>query len=145
MSDSNDWVPWSWSPGGRKLAGYNARAGATNGIFVYSFESQRYEKLTDFGLMPVWLSDSRRMLFEDRGRLYVVDSQSKKVHAVLSVAPYDFGYGVTLSHDDRLIYFRLVSVEADGHLADDPGIKQRKCIDNNRGGFAGPSSSRQSA
>jgi Tol biopolymer transport system component len=113
IGDSSEWRPSSWSPDGRKLAGYKVRAGATNGIFVYSFESQQYEKLTDFGLMPVWLSDSRRILFQDRGRLYLVDSQSKKVREALSVAPHYFGYGATLSHDDRVIYFSLVTTEAD--------------------------------
>jgi len=32
---------------------------------------------------------------------------------VLSVAPHEFGVGVTLPRDDRLIYFSLVTVEAD--------------------------------
>ena len=77
-------------------------------IVVYSLESQQYEKLTDFGLFPLWLSDSRRLLFPHQGKLYLVDSQSKKVHEVLSVAPYVFSFGGALSRDDRLIYF-LVS------------------------------------
>jgi Tol biopolymer transport system component len=110
MSDSNDWVPRSWSPDARRLAGGRTpRAG----IVVFSLESHQYEKLTDFGSQPVWLSDSRRLLFPYQGKLYLVDSQSKKIHEVLSVAPHDFGNGVTLSRDDRLIYFSLVTTEAD--------------------------------
>src|SRR6266571_1817062 len=70
-------------------------------------------KLTDFGSFPVWLSDSRRLLFQDQSKLYLIDSQSKKSHEVLSVAPHEFGNGVTLPRDDRLIYFSLVTVEAD--------------------------------
>jgi Tol biopolymer transport system component len=113
VSDSSDWFPWSWSADGQKIAGFTVRAGAPNGVVVYSFATQQYENLTDFGLLPVWLSDGRRILFQDRGRLYLLDSQSKKVHEVLSVAPNVFGYGVTLSRDDRLIYFSLVTTEAD--------------------------------
>ncbi|PYS56603.1 MAG: hypothetical protein DMF74_28180, partial [Acidobacteria bacterium] len=111
MSDSNDWGPWSWSPDGRRLAGGRTPGGA--GIVVYSLESQQYEKLTDFGSLPVWLSDSRRLLFPHQGKLYLVDSQSKKIHEVLSVAPYVFSSGGALSRDDRLIYFSLVTTEAD--------------------------------
>jgi len=107
MSDSNEWAPWSWSPDGRKLAGTGA------GIVVYSLESQQYEKLTDFGNNPVWLSDSGRLLFKHQGKLYLVDSQSKKIHEVLSVAPHDFGIGVAPSRDNRLIYFSLLTTEAD--------------------------------
>ena len=110
-SDSNDWVPWSWSPDGRRLAGGRTPIGA--GIVVFSLESQQYEKLTDFGFATVWLSDSRRLLFGYQGKLYLVDSQSKKIHEVLSVAPYVFSSGGALSRDDRLIYFSLVTTEAD--------------------------------
>ena len=109
-SDWNYWWPWSWSLDGRKLAGMRP---AVPGIVVYSLESQQYEKLADFGSQPVWLSDGRRLLFQQQSKLYLIDSESKKLHEVLSVAPHNFGIGVTLSRDDRLIYFSLVTVEAD--------------------------------
>ena len=108
ISDSSDWFPWSWSPDGRKLAGWGVRVG----ISVYSLESRQYESLTDFGWGATWLSDSRRILFQARGKLYLVDSQSKKVREVLSVAPHGIGM-VTVSRDDRLIYFSLGTTEAD--------------------------------
>ena len=117
MSDPADrlWV-WSWSPDGRKLAGHLPHSqGPLSGIVVYSLDSQQYEKLTDIGSFPVWLSDSRRLLFQgtDRHKLYLIDSQSKKFHEVLSVAPHEFGNGVTLPRDNRLIYFSLLTTEAD--------------------------------
>jgi Tol biopolymer transport system component len=113
MNDSGElfWA-WSWSLDGRKLAGM--RSGAPNSsIVVYSFDSQQYEKLTDFGSVPVWLSDSRRLLFQQHDKLYLIDSQSKKIHEVLSVAPHEFARGVTLPRDDRMIYFSLLTTEAD--------------------------------
>ena len=85
----------------------------TGGILVYSLETQHYEQLIDFGVRPVWLSDSRRLLFLHQGKLYLIDSRSKKVRELLSVAPNEFGNGVTLSRDDRLIYFCLLTTEAD--------------------------------
>jgi Tol biopolymer transport system component len=113
--DSINLYPWSWSPDGRRLAGWQGRVegGGLGGILVYSLETQQYEKLTDFGSEPVWLRDSRRMLFQDQGRLYLLDSQSKKAHEVLSVTPHIVGYAVTVSRDDRQIYFSLVTTEAD--------------------------------
>jgi Tol biopolymer transport system component len=107
----NQFFVWSWSADGRKLAEHQGRGNA--GIVIYSFDSQQYEKLSDFGAFPVWLSDSRRLLFQNQGKLYVIDSQSKKFHEVLSVAPHDFGNGVTLPRDDRFIYFSLLTTEAD--------------------------------
>ena len=117
MSDPGDtlWA-WSWSPDGRKLAGNLSHAvGPLSGIAIYSLDSKEYEKLADFGSFPVWLSDSRRLLFQDRDRrkLYLIDTQSKKIHEVLSVAPHEFGNGVTLPRDDRMIYFSLLTTEAD--------------------------------
>lgn len=113
MGDLIHWVPWSWSPDGRKLAGNKLRGVPPGGILVYSLESQQYEKLTDFGTFPVWLSDSRRLLFQSQGKFYLIDSQSKKVREVFSLAPNSLGTGVTLSRDDRLIYFCLLTTEAD--------------------------------
>jgi Tol biopolymer transport system component len=112
-SDSASWGVWSWSPDGRKLAGNKLPAGAPISILVYSLETQHYEQLTDFGQNPVWLSDSRRLLFRHQGKLYLVDSQSKKVREVLSVVPNEFGNGFTISRDDRQLYFSLVTTEAD--------------------------------
>jgi Tol biopolymer transport system component len=105
---------WSWSPDGRKLAGMQARSGAPqSGVVVYSLESRQYEKLTDFGSQPVWLSDSRRLLFQRQSKLYLIDSQSQKIREVLSVAPHEFGVGVTLPRDDRQIYFSVLTTDAD--------------------------------
>ncbi|CAN5578775.1 hypothetical protein BH20ACI3_BH20ACI3_39560 [soil metagenome] len=112
-SDSNGCIVRSWSPDGRKLAGtLQGPDGQNVGIVIYSLASQRYEQLTDFGFVPSWLSDSRRLLFQHQGKIYLVDSQSKRVHEVLSVAPHETR-GVTLSRDDRLIYFGLATIEAD--------------------------------
>ena len=43
----------------------------------------------------------------------MIDSQSKNIRGVLAVAPHEFGVGVTLSRDDRLIYFSLLTTDAD--------------------------------
>jgi len=113
MSDSGEgFAVWSWSPDGRRLAGMRSEAPAS-GVVAYSLESQQYEKLTDFGSQPVWLSDSRRLLFRQQDKLYLIDSQSRNIRELVSVPPHEFGVGVTLPHDDRLIYFSLLTTEAD--------------------------------
>jgi hypothetical protein len=58
------------------------------------------------------LSDGRRLLFDDSGRLYLVDSRSRKVHEVLSAAPYEVSTSRP-SRDDRWIYFTQMAREAD--------------------------------
>ena len=106
--------PSSWSPNGRYLAGYKIISGNFAGTVIYSFESRKYQTATEFGHAPIWLSDSRRLLFNHSGKLYVVDTMTKRVREVLSIPlrevnPWLFG----LSRDDREIVFSVANTEAD--------------------------------
>jgi Tol biopolymer transport system component len=104
---------WSWSPDGRRLAGWEERQeNVLPGIVVYSLASQQFERITDFGADPVWLSDSRRLIFHNGSAFYVVDSQSKKVREIFSVAPHE-PRECAVSRDDRFIYFSASTGEAD--------------------------------
>jgi Tol biopolymer transport system component/serine/threonine protein kinase len=108
----------SWSPDGRRLAGViMQRSGVSSGIVVYSFESNRYDKLTDFGLYPVWLKDGRRLVFCFNEKLYLVDSASKKVHdimyAALSARTGEMLGAASLSPDNSTLYFAQGTIEAD--------------------------------
>ena len=109
----------SWSPDGRQLAGQRTGAdGSFQGIVTYSFESQQFQQLTEFGHVPRYLGDSQRLLFNHQGKLYLVDSRTKKVHEVLSVAPNEINpWHFGLSRDDRLIVFSMAVTEADVWLA----------------------------
>jgi len=73
---------------------------------------------TESGLDPVWLSDSRRLLFlQNLDTISLIDSQSKKAHPVYSVAPATIQGKFTLSRDDRVIYLSVIGGEADIWLA----------------------------
>ncbi|MBI3696420.1 MAG: PD40 domain-containing protein, partial [Acidobacteria bacterium] len=114
-SEPNVWF-WlqDWSPDGKKLAGHWQRPdGSSAGIAVYSFDSQKFERVTDFGKYPRWLSDSRRLLFHDQGKLHLLDSRSGKVHEVLAVTPHEISRYFAISRGDRWIYFSLLVTEAD--------------------------------
>ena len=106
----------SWSPDGRKLAGFLRKAGTAYGLGIYSLESENLERLADLGGGGVWLGDSRRLLFSDQGKLYLLDSQSRKTREILSVVPHSIDTPA-LSRDDRLMYFSVVAREADIWLA----------------------------
>jgi len=56
---------------------------------------------------------SRRLLFQDKDKIILVDSQAKGVREALSVAPHNVGIGLTLPRNDRQIYFTLETTEAD--------------------------------
>jgi Tol biopolymer transport system component len=97
---------WSWSADGRKLAGHS------DGIYSYSFDTRRYERLTEFGEYSIWLNDNHRLLFFWDDKLYLLDSRTKKAQELLTVAPNHF-QSVNISHDNRIIYFSLKTTQAD--------------------------------
>jgi eukaryotic-like serine/threonine-protein kinase len=103
---------WSWSPDGAKLAGFEIRDQTLMGVVLYALETHQYQRLTDFGARPVWLSDNRRLLFDDGAKLYLVDSQSKRVREVLSIDP-DRVERFSLSRDDRHLVISRTSRESD--------------------------------
>jgi serine/threonine protein kinase/dipeptidyl aminopeptidase/acylaminoacyl peptidase len=114
-------LPSSWSADGLKLAGwqYWTERGRA-GVYVYSFASKNYERWTEFGTFPVWLSDNRRLLFYMGDKIYLIDEISKTpkpIHTVNSIAWTDLA-GLTLSKDDRQIYYSQVTTEADIWIAD---------------------------
>jgi Tol biopolymer transport system component/tRNA A-37 threonylcarbamoyl transferase component Bud32 len=106
-----------WSPDGRKLAATEWRGAVAAGIAVYSLDSRTCERFLDYGQYPVWLRDNRRLLFAHQGKISLLDSSTKKVQEVLSVAPHAVVPRFRLSHDDRVIYFSLGVTEADIWLA----------------------------
>ena len=116
---NESFAAYAWSPDGRKIAGiHSPRPGASSGLTIYSLESRGYEKATESGLDPVWLSDSRRLLFLDNlDTISLIDSQTKKAHPVYSVAPATIQGKFTLSRDDRVIYLSVIGGEADIWLA----------------------------
>ena len=103
---------FSWSPDGRRLAGSRLSAAGYGGISVYSLDSRQYQHFTDFGFIPRWLSDGRRLIFGHGSAIYLLDTRSRKVREVLSVAPNEV-WGVAPTRDDRRIYFGLGTTEAD--------------------------------
>ncbi|MBI3424940.1 MAG: PD40 domain-containing protein [Acidobacteria bacterium] len=108
-------LPWEWSPNGQSLAGWQPPLPEQQrrGIVVYSVAQQRYERLTDLGSYPVWLNDSRRLLFKEGNALYLFDRTGQKpqqIHALKQ--PNQIGTQA-ISRNNRQIYFTEVSSDAD--------------------------------
>ena len=83
-----------------------------NTIQVYDFETHTYQQLTTFGQDPVWLKDSRHLLFSWTGRIFLLDTETKKTQEVLAFPPYQVR-SASLSRDERFIYYTLNRTEAD--------------------------------
>jgi Tol biopolymer transport system component len=80
---------FAWSPDGSRIAGYRSRPdGVASGIVTYSIEKRMFERLTETGDTPRWLSDGRRLVYmNEKGGLSLVESRSKRSHELLSLLP----------------------------------------------------------
>ena len=106
--DAEIFAAFSWSSDGNWLAGFGydeTRTPGDTGIYVYSFESGQYEKLTESGSYPRWLTDSRMLVYADRGTIYVVDRVSQEIQEVLSSAPDSMSFLPAPSPDNRTLYY----------------------------------------
>jgi Tol biopolymer transport system component len=100
-----------WSSDGKRLVG--VAEPPIGGVVTYSLKSHQYERLTDFGEWPVWLPDSRRVLFVANGKnFYLLDSSSKQVHKVFSVTRDIIG-PPQLARDGKTAYFSRRVTESD--------------------------------
>jgi hypothetical protein len=92
-----------------------------DGVALYSVADRAFRRLTRHGSDPVWLSDSRRLLYLDRGKIHLVDSQSGASRELLSIVPDEVARrGFAVSPDDRHIYFSVSTTEADVWMIDRP-------------------------
>jgi Tol biopolymer transport system component len=113
-------VVYSWSPDGQRLAGNGYHKDGTRaGIFAYSLETEHWEQLLDFGRMPIWLKDSRRLLFWSDGALFLLDTATREHREIISLdPPAHIGWLCTIAPDNQTIYFTRIDREADIWLLD---------------------------
>jgi len=108
-SSGGKFFPYSWSADSRWLAGMMMGAG----IFRYSLAARRYEKLTEHGCCPVWMPDARHLLYQDSGRIFMVDSLTRKSREVLPPVSGSTLATPDLSPDGRDLYLVQETVEGD--------------------------------
>ncbi|MBI2072105.1 MAG: PD40 domain-containing protein [Gemmatimonadetes bacterium] len=111
FAPQSPFAPHSWSPDGRRLAGMISAL--DRGVILYTFDGGEYQRLTDFGQWPVWLPDSRRLLFVSGGKaFYLVDRETRQVRQAFSVTRDVIG-PPQLTRDGRTVYFSRRVTEAD--------------------------------
>jgi Tol biopolymer transport system component len=83
VSETLRFYPRSWSADGRRIFGWAAGAGNIDGgLWVYSLDSRRYEKLIDSGRNPKLLKDGQRLVYQRGGALFLYDFRSRQSSAV---------------------------------------------------------------
>ncbi|HLM61487.1 MAG TPA: hypothetical protein VK308_11845, partial [Pyrinomonadaceae bacterium] len=112
-------MAFSWSPDGEKIASIrmNKKADDDMGVVVYSFASNKHEELSDFGDCPVWLNDSRRLIFFDKNKIFLLDTLTKKTKELASLASSETLQNITISPDNRFVYYSLQKKESNLWMA----------------------------
>jgi serine/threonine protein kinase/Tol biopolymer transport system component len=113
--DNQRFVAWDWSPDGKRMIGN--LSGPPSVVASFSFETNQYEKLTEFGGGAMWLPDSTRFVFFYQNRLYLGDVKTKRVREVFSSGENEIR-SVDVSPDGELLYFSVYSSGSDIWLLD---------------------------
>ena len=104
--DHGSFGPETWSPDGAWLTGPAQDEGGSplTRIVGYSFRTGRYQELVPRGTSPVWLRDSRRLLYIDHGRIHLYDLATRQHREVLAPSPGWSFASVAVSPDNRYLY-----------------------------------------
>jgi Tol biopolymer transport system component len=101
----------SWSPDGQRLGGMIGYS--DQGVVTLSMASGQYDRLTSFGQWPVWLPDSRHLLYVSAGSgFHVVDSVTREVREVFTVRRDVLG-PPRLTRDGSQVVYSRRTTEAD--------------------------------
>jgi len=113
---TGQFYPWSWSPDGKKLAGaVQQGANFNTGLVLYDVAERKYQRLTDRGTLPVWLNDSRRLLYSDQsGAAFLLDTKTLESRPILSVSPDALDvFSLRITRDNRSIYLVRIDRQSD--------------------------------
>ena len=111
--------PWGWSPDGRSLLG--GLQGLPGGLFLYSFDGRSVRKLDDSSEAAAWLPDSRRILFNKRGALILLDVVTGRRKQVMApgTLPIEGAWPTfSVTRDGRFIAYLEARREGDIWLAE---------------------------
>jgi Tol biopolymer transport system component len=97
--------PGYWSPDLRTFAGT-----AAGSVWLYSAATQSYDQFRP-GKHPVWLNDSRRLIYADGGRLFIADTALRLSRELLSMPDQQLDHP-RLSRDNLHLYFSHTGIDA---------------------------------
>ena len=108
----------SWSANG--LAGTLTREDYSTapGIVLYSFETRRFERLTERGESPMWLPGRQVLLYPDAGSVHAFDLRTRQDRTILTPPPGSAYQFANASPDARRLYLVRRSDEGDVWMLD---------------------------
>ncbi len=105
----------AWSPDGKHLAGNFDAFSVGPGLGIYSFDTGKHIRLTNFSAIPRWMPDNRRLLINRNRGPAVVDIATGEVRQIALGEPTRH---VAISSDGKKLYFTTNESESDIWLLD---------------------------
>lgn len=121
ISAENAPCPWfmafSWSPDGRFLVGYGRNPNeSASKIVTYDIASKSFSPRIAEGNCPIWLADSKRILFVSGQKIFLHDISSGKTKEILNF-PGDGVQSISISRDNKTLYYAVRRNESDIWIA----------------------------
>ncbi len=118
MPNNQSFSVRDWSADGKKsLFIYFEPDGDENGIGVFNFDTNNFERITETGTSPFWLNDNRHFIFTDRNTIWLCDTQTKQTTELYKPFAYEIQHA-NIAPDNKSIFFRYLQVDADVWLLD---------------------------
>jgi eukaryotic-like serine/threonine-protein kinase len=118
LPDNQSSAVRDWSNDGKKLLFiYFEPDGDENGIGVFNFDTNAFERITETGTSPFWLNDNRHFIFTDRNTIFLCDSVNKQITELYKPFAYEIQHA-NIAPDNKSIFFRYLQVDADVWLLD---------------------------
>ena len=118
MPDNESFSVRDWSNDGKKLLFvYFEDDGDENGIGIFNFDTNNFERITETGTSPFWLNDNRHFIFTDRNTIWVCDTQTKQISELYKPFAYEIQHA-NIAPDNKSIFFRYLQIDADVWLLD---------------------------
>lgn len=109
-------VPWDWSPDGKKLVGRFRPP--RPGVATFSFETGRFTRFSYAGDgVPSWLPDGRHVVYSDANKIVLLDTLTLSKREILTTAD-GMPRSPFVSRDGRLLYWVLHRDESDIWMLD---------------------------
>jgi Tol biopolymer transport system component len=120
----HQFVPWSWSPTGDRLAGFvrylgNDSRDRASGVVILTIATGKYTRVTEDGNVPtpVWLPDGQRLLYAVNNKVMIVDLRTRRSRELLNVGAARLeaaaGGGFSVSAATGRLYVAPVTREGD--------------------------------
>jgi Tol biopolymer transport system component len=115
LPTSGNLNPFSWSRDGRFLAGFRDRENRSTEVLLYSLATGRYESVDASGRSPLFLSDSRRLIFQKDNGVVLLDIATKRSKGILPAGTLPDGWAMkfSVSKDDRQLAYIETQREGD--------------------------------